>query len=59
MPMAMSLLAGAELLEEIGAICGLPHHPCRCRRRPGVLIVVAPDWPNRPHRRMPPHGAPV
>jgi hypothetical protein len=23
----MSLLAGAELLEEIGAICRLPHHP--------------------------------
>jgi hypothetical protein len=40
--MAMSLLAGAELLEEIGAICGLPHHACRCRRRPGVLIVVGP-----------------
>jgi len=25
--MAMSLLAGAELLEEIGAICGLPIPP--------------------------------
>jgi len=44
--MAMSLLAGAELLEEIGAICALPIPP----------PLPLPASPRRPDRRRPPTG---